>query len=71
MKRNAYSGTKRIFACKGSERKNREFPGPMETMLSGNSLPQICVVSMQDYVQNKALIVINTAQFPDTKDTST
>ena len=43
----------------------------MESMLSGNSLPQICVVSGKEYVENAAQIVVNIAQFPDTKGTST
>jgi hypothetical protein len=36
-----------------SKRKNKkeEFPGIMENMLPGNSFPQICVVSVNEYVE--------------------
>jgi hypothetical protein len=33
--------------------KKEEFPGNMENMLPGNSFPQICVVSVNEYVENK------------------
>jgi hypothetical protein len=35
------------------KRKKEEFPGFMENMLPGNSFPQICVVSVNQFVENK------------------
>ena len=36
----------------GSEKtKKEEFPGAMENMPPGNSFPQICVVSVNEYVE--------------------
>jgi hypothetical protein len=38
------------------KRKKEEFPGRMESMLPGNSFPQICVVSINHFVENADLI---------------
>jgi hypothetical protein len=35
-----------------AKKKKEEFPDIMENMLSGNSFPQICVVSGNKYVEN-------------------
>jgi hypothetical protein len=35
------------------QEKKEEFPGTMENMLPGNSFPQICVVSGNEYVENR------------------
>ena len=51
-----WNGRKRqpIF-CARYERKKEEFPGFMENMLPGNSFPQICVVSVNESVENVPL----------------
>jgi hypothetical protein len=38
------------------ERKKEEFPGLMKNMRPGNSFPQICVVSVNDYVEKLNLL---------------
>ena len=43
------------FYLKPSRSKKEEFPGIMENMLPGNSFPQICVVSVNDCVENKTI----------------
>ena len=35
------------------DQKKEEFPGNMENMRPGNSFPQICVVSVNEYVDNE------------------
>ena len=42
----------RMVFRQGSEKaKKEEFPGAMENMPPGNSFPQICVVSVNEYVE--------------------
>jgi len=43
-------------AAQRRKQKKEEFPSPMENMRPGNSFPQICVVSVNEYVGNKGLI---------------
>jgi hypothetical protein len=38
----------------GEKEKKEEFPGLMDYMIPGNSFPQICVVSVNDSVGNRA-----------------
>jgi hypothetical protein len=43
---------RRTLSRQGSEKtKKEEFPGVMENMPPGNSFPQICVVSVNKYVE--------------------
>jgi hypothetical protein len=42
---------------RAKNRKKEEFPGNMDNMPSGNSFPQICVVSGNNHVGNSSEIV--------------
>jgi hypothetical protein len=40
-----------VFHRESDKKKKEEFPGLMENMLPGNSFPQICVVSVNKFVE--------------------
>ncbi|HEY1902077.1 MAG TPA: hypothetical protein VGG56_06590 [Terracidiphilus sp.] len=44
------------FSRSAARKKKEEFPGLMENMRPGNSFPQICVVSVNDYVEKSSLL---------------
>ena len=54
---------RRALGCLAGKTKKEEFPGLMQYMLPGNSFPQICVVTGNNYVENMDTVVIKTAHY--------